>query len=547
MTPKEEVYQKLRQWQTALRLTDSDTGLFDAEPSTSRLQPKSRQNDLKLYEQLLERMLAEAIARQSGLRESDRHELQALKQVLHLANDDVAEIERRVTTQSAQSAATVLPTAFSKENDTPTSQPLSFHPSTAIPSTEIPSVQIPSTEIPPVHIPSAEIPSAQIPSTENLSAENPSAAGEVNPSANLTGVKGQVVKRKADMEGISMPASPAQPDQSASQKNVSQPVTEISTGAAISADQTADSTAKSSSSLKSQAANAEKPPLIVKRDRRPLFITLGLLLPLLGIVGGIWLSLRPNLWNTVPADPKLAQQFVETGTQKNQQGQYAAAIQDFDQAIRFNPQDATAFLNRGFAQHRVGNLNAAVDDYTKALAIDNQLAEAFSNRSHARFDQGKPDEALKDAAQAIALQPKLAVAHLNLGNALFAKGNLDGAFQKFTETIQLNPANTVTARAHNNQGNVFAKQNKLDEAIQAYTQAIQLDDTYADALFNRALAFEQKGNQQGAIDDLRAAANLYKAAGNTGMTETANRRIEQLQKKPAPAPAPAPTSSTQAI
>ena len=232
----------------------------------------------------------------------------------------------------------------------------------------------------------------------------------------------------------------------------------------------------------------------------------------------------------------LAQQlFVKSGTQKNQQGHYAAAIQDFDQAIRFNAQDATVYFNRGFANHRLGLLNAAVDDYTKALTLDNRFAEAFSNRSHARFDQGRQDDALKDATQAIAIKPKLAEAHLNLGNTLLAQGNLDGAFQKFSKTLQLNPSNMTAARAHNNQGNVFAKQKKLDEAIQAYTQANQLDATYADALFNRAIAFEQKGNRQGAIDDFREAGNLYKAEGNKEMSDTAKRRIEQLQKSPTPA------------
>jgi tetratricopeptide (TPR) repeat protein len=542
MTPKEEVYQKLRQWQKVLSLTDSDTGLISTVPSASRLQPKPRQNDLKLYEQLLERMSAEARDRQSSLRESDRHELQALQQVLHLPDEDVAEISRRLDIQSAQSAATVLPTDSSKSGDALTSPPSSFNPpipipsteipSTQIPSTQIPSTQIPSTQIPPVEIPSAEIPAAatpvtqiQIPSTEIPS----SGTGEVNQPANLTGVKGQMVKRKMEIEAANTSANAASVDQAA----------ELSTGTA--ADQLVDSTSESATAP-AQTVDAETSTTIVKRDRRPLLITLVLLLPLLGLVGGIWLALRPYLkLDTPPVDPKVARQWVESGTKKNQQGQYAAAIQDFDQAIRFNAQDATAYLNRGFAQHRMGRLNAAVDDYTKALTLNNRFAEAFSNRSHARFDQGQQDAALKDATEAIAIEPKLAVAHLNLGNALFAKGNMDGAFQKFSQTLQLNPSTMIAARAHNNQGNVFANQKKIDAAIQAYTQATQLDPAYADAVFNRALAYEQKGNRQGAIADFSSAANLYKAEGNNGMSATSAQRAEQLQKSPTPAP------STQAI
>lgn len=554
MTPKEEVYRKLRQWQKALSLTDSDTGLISTGSSASRLQPKPNQNDLKLYEQVLERMMAEAAERQAPLRESDRHELEALQQVLQLPNEDVAEIEHRLDVQSAQSAQTVLPTGLPaglsaglpiglpKSDGTPTSAPSSFNspitipsaeiPVTKIPATKIPAAEIPATEIPATKIPSAEIPSAEIPATEI-----PSSAGEVNQPANLTGVKGQMVKRKMDMDAASPSANPP-PVDPASQKSVNLPVTETASSAAVTTVQPMDSAPASSTPTPAQVVVVEGSEK-VQRDRRPLLITLGLLLPLLGLVGGIWFALRQ--WNTVPPDPKLARQFVESGNQKNQQRQYAAAIQDFDQAIRFNPQDATTFLNRGFAHHRMGRLNAAVDDYTKAVTLNKNFAEAYSNRSHARFDQRQQDAALKDAAQAIALQPNLAVAHLNLGNALFAQKNLDGAFQKFTKTLQLNPSNIVAARAHNNQGNVFANQKKIDEAIRAYTQAIQLDATYADALFNRAIAFDQKGNRQGAINDFREAANLYKAEGNNEMSATSTQRAEQVQKSPTSTP------STQSI
>ncbi|PZV10707.1 MAG: hypothetical protein DCF22_15995 [Leptolyngbya sp.] len=365
--------------------------------------------------------------------------------------------------------------------------------------------------------------------------------GELNQPANLTGVKGQMIKRKLEMDAANPSANAASVDQSASQKTVTLS-TESPTGTTPAAEQPIDSVPASSTSSSAQNVDTAVPPPKVKRDRRPLLITLALLLPLLGLVGGIWLALRPYLkLDSPPVDPKVAQQWVESGTKRNQQGQYAEAIKDFDQAIRFNAQDANAYLNRGFAQHRMGNLNAAVDDYTKALTLNNRFAEAFSNRSHVRFDQGRQDAALEDASRAIAIQPTLAVAHLNLGNALFATGNLDGAFQKFSQTLQLNPSNLIAARAHNNQGNVFANQKKIDEAIQAYTQAIQLDVNYADALFNRALAFDLKGNRQGAINDFRGAAKLYQAAGNNEMSATANRRVAQLQKSSTPAP------NTQAI
>lgn len=135
--------------------------------------------------------------------------------MLQLPKEDVAEIEHRLDVQSAQSAATVLPTGlpdvWSNSSNTPTSSPLSSNPPLAIPSTEIPTTKIPAAETP-----TAEIPATKIPSTKIPSAEIPSSS-DVNQPANLTGVKGQMVKRKMDMDVASPANSP--PDDSASQKH----------------------------------------------------------------------------------------------------------------------------------------------------------------------------------------------------------------------------------------------------------------------------------------------------------------------------------------
>jgi tetratricopeptide (TPR) repeat protein len=550
MNSKEEVDRQLKQVQKSLRLTESDTGLIGAMPAASRLHSKTDKNHLKMYEQVFGRMLAEAMERQSPMRESDRHELQALQQVLRLADEDVTDIENRLTAQL--SAETVLPT---ENNSSATNLPFSNLNSNANPSVH-PSVKIPSVELPPTEIPSTELPPTEISSTE---LPVPAATGEVNPAPNLTGVKGQMMKRKVEIEAGNVGnSSPI--DQTTLQKNIS-PITDPSDAGAAKSTVKSDQPDANQSDAKSpesvppdssaapvsqdaiHSVEAGKPvATTIKRDRRPLWITLGLVLPLLGVIGGVLFALRSNQGsNASPADAKAAEQLVELGTQKNQQRQYAAAIQDFDQAIRLNGKNVAAHHNRGFANHRLGRLNAAIDDYNRAITLNPNFAEAYSNRSHARFDQGQYDPAEKDANQAIKLNPQQVGAYLNLGNALFALKNLDGALQNFGKTIQMSSSGSVTAKAHNNRGNIFASKNQLDEAIRDYTQAIELDGAYADAFHNRGLAFERKGNSQGAINDFRKAAELYKAGGNLDRANSSTQRADQLQRNNAPA------RSTQSI
>ena len=53
-------------------------------------------------------------------------------------------------------------------------------------------------------------------------------------------------------------------------------------------------------------------------------------------------------------------------------GQYERAIQDYDEAIRLNPQNAKAYYNRGSAYGRIGKSIEAERDFAKAkeLAIE---------------------------------------------------------------------------------------------------------------------------------------------------------------------------------
>ena len=65
-------------------------------------------------------------------------------------------------------------------------------------------------------------------------------------------------------------------------------------------------------------------------------------------------------------------------------------------------------------------------------------------------------------------------------------------------------------------------------AIVDYNQAIQLNPNYANAYYNRGLAYQQLGENQRALADFREAARLYQQQGNTTGYQKANDRIRQL-------------------
>ena len=62
-----------------------------------------------------------------------------------------------------------------------------------------------------------------------------------------------------------------------------------------------------------------------------------------------------NIKNSIE-DPTSAEAYVNRGDKSYNQGDYQAAISDYDEAIRLDPNDARAYYNRGSCQKRTGRL-----------------------------------------------------------------------------------------------------------------------------------------------------------------------------------------------
>jgi tetratricopeptide (TPR) repeat protein len=119
----------------------------------------------------------------------------------------------------------------------------------------------------------------------------------------------------------------------------------------------------------------------------------------------------------------LAVAFSHRGLAYGRKRQYDRAIQDFDQAIRLNPNNAIAFSNRGAAYASKGQYDRAIQDFDQAIRLNPNNADAFSNRGAAYGRKGQPDRAIQDFDQAIRLNPNNADALRNRGLAKRAKGD----------------------------------------------------------------------------------------------------------------------------
>ena len=84
-------------------------------------------------------------------------------------------------------------------------------------------------------------------------------------------------------------------------------------------------------------------------------------------------------------------------------GRYAAAISDYDIAIRLQPDDASTYYNRGNVKIELEQYAAAISDYDIAIRLKPDYAAAYNNRGVVKDALGRTPEARRDLRIALRL------------------------------------------------------------------------------------------------------------------------------------------------
>jgi len=113
------------------------------------------------------------------------------------------------------------------------------------------------------------------------------------------------------------------------------------------------------------------------------------------------------------------------------------SVEDYDEAIRLDPQSAEAYFKRGLAYLNMGQGELAIEDFDKAIRIDPEFAKAYSNRGYAYLNKSQYDRAVVDCTKAIKLDSSDAVAYLNRGTAYKLQGNIAEATAELEKAIAL--------------------------------------------------------------------------------------------------------------
>ncbi|HEY9645310.1 MAG TPA: tetratricopeptide repeat protein, partial [Chroococcidiopsis sp.] len=183
-------------------------------------------------------------------------------------------------------------------------------------------------------------------------------------------------------------------------------------------------------------------------------------------------------------------------------GRYREALAGFDRAIALQPKAAQIWCDRGHAQIRgARQYKAAIASYDRAIALDPDLAEAWSGRGFALGLLGKFDAAVKSCQRAVDLEPDAARILSNMGAVLsLAKRNTE-ALGYFDRAIALEPEFNKT---WNNRGIVFVSLHRYEEALTNFETSLTLpsprhESWYPLAWLNHGLVLQRMGRHREAI------------------------------------------------
>ena len=115
--------------------------------------------------------------------------------------------------------------------------------------------------------------------------------------------------------------------------------------------------------------------------------------------------------------PRPADVFYLRGKEFSYLEQYESAMEEYDHAIRLDPNFALAYVGRGIVSQKLGHHEKTIEDLDEAIRFDPRLAKAYRIRGGAYYNLDEDERAIQDYDEAIRLKPRYADAYHSRGIA----------------------------------------------------------------------------------------------------------------------------------
>ncbi|MFM6312565.1 MAG: tetratricopeptide repeat protein, partial [Dolichospermum sp.] len=171
----------------------------------------------------------------------------------------------------------------------------------------------------------------------------------------------------------------------------------------------------------------------------------------------------------------------------------------------------------------IGDTQGAIEDYNQAIKLNPDYATTQKDRQIARYLLDDKNQ----LQQVIHIDSDHGISDKNRGHHRAKLGDYQGAIDDYTQAI-LN-GDDMDIDAYYYRGNSYFELGKYAAAISDYTQVIKMNYHYINAYYNRGNARLEIGDKQGAVADFHKAADLYWQEGKLAEYQDTQARIIELE------------------
>jgi tetratricopeptide (TPR) repeat protein len=200
-------------------------------------------------------------------------------------------------------------------------------------------------------------------------------------------------------------------------------------------------------------------------------------------------------------NPQLLAAFTAAADTLARAGRADAAKAAFDRAVKAFPNNALVYNNRGEYLRSVNDTDKAIADLTRAVEIDPNYYYAYTNRGFALMQADNPAAAENDFSASLKLNPDQPMVYGLRGSARLAQGKFDAAIADHLKATQMVPNNPV-ALMDLGFAQFFA--GKYEEAARNFEKVMELNPNYRHLQPWRVAALEQLGRKDAAQTEYAA-------------------------------------------
>lgn len=203
--------------------------------------------------------------------------------------------------------------------------------------------------------------------------------------------------------------------------------------------------------------------------------------------------------------PSNADITANLGAIMQKQGKFDEALLYYQKAEYLNPSNVNTRLNVGTLYQQKGDNKTAIKAYDSVLILypDNINANLYKAQANAAL--GDTKAAVAGYQKVLSLDPANSQAQAQMLDLL--KGTMTTS--QFIDYVKKNLAASNPADLFYNYALDLHKQNKLADAITMYNEALKLNSQNPEIYINLAIAQNQAGSQEEALNTLKTASTKF--------------------------------------